>query len=292
MASEAKSSAPLSLIFIDLDHFKSVNDTFDHLVGDDVLIETAVAIRAVCTGKGRCYRWGGEEFAALLPNYTLAEAQVLAERVREMISQTQFKSYPHTITASIGAATLPETSSHADLVKNADNAMQEAKNSGRNRVCSTARASDTGLESEVSKSRLSATEISKRVDAARILATIASGIAANFLIQVRNDSNDEIKVKEVQLLSKDNIHLTQPARPPSENSWRILPSCTLPISWRADPNPAASLVNMNSHRGALFETDLKIGFTIDIFGKTKLCECRFWVRVDAYQMKIIQLAGG
>jgi diguanylate cyclase (GGDEF)-like protein len=128
-------SSPLSLLFIDLDHFKSVNDTFNHLVGNEVLIGTAETLRIVCEKKGSCYRWGGEEFAVLLPNFSLSEAQTSAERVRDAISRTRFKNYPHRVTTSIGVATFGETSTNTDdLVRDADDAMLGAKKGGRNQV--------------------------------------------------------------------------------------------------------------------------------------------------------------
>jgi diguanylate cyclase (GGDEF)-like protein len=292
LSAAAKISAPLSLVFVDLDNFKSVNDAFDHLVGNEVLVETAKALKAVCDKKGRCYRWGGEEFAALLPNYALGEAQAVAERVREAISRTEFRSYPHRITASIGVSTCPGTSSSADdLERSADKAMLEAKEAGRDQVCLATRLSEMALPSGMPRSRLSAKEITKRVDAARVFATIEHGVATNFMIEVQNDSDDEVVVKEVQLLSKDNIRLSEPAHQPDENSWRLPAKARLSISWRARPDPAGALVKMNSHRGALFETEVKIALSIEILGSAKQCECKLWIRVDAFQSKIIQVAG-
>jgi diguanylate cyclase (GGDEF)-like protein len=143
LSAGARVSEPLSVLFADLDHFKTVNDSFDHFVGNDVLVETAKTLNAACDKKGRCYRWGGEEFAVLLPNYSLSEAGVLAERVREAVARTEFKSYPHHMTVSIGVATYPETSSSADdLLRDADKAMLAAKTAGRNRACLTKPSSD------------------------------------------------------------------------------------------------------------------------------------------------------
>jgi diguanylate cyclase (GGDEF)-like protein len=136
LSASAKVSAPLSVLFADLDHFKTVNDSFDHVIGNEVLVETAKALIATCDKKGRCYRWGGEEFVVLLPNYTVSEAGALAERVREAVARTKVKSYPHQMTVSVGVATYPETSwSTDDLLRDADKAMLAAKTAGRNRVC-------------------------------------------------------------------------------------------------------------------------------------------------------------
>jgi diguanylate cyclase (GGDEF)-like protein len=291
LSTAAAASAPLSLLFIDLDHFKSVNDSFNHLVGNEVLVEVAKTLKAAWDRKGRCYRWGGEELAVLLPNFCLGEAQALAERVRDAISRTEFKSYPHRMTASIGVSTCPETSHMDNLVKDADSATSEAKEGGRDQVHLAQRPSEKPAAPSMAGSRLSAKDITKRIDAARIIPTVEHGVASNFIIDVLNDSDDEITVKEVQLLSKDDIRLTNPMRQTDENLWRFPPKAKLPIAWRAQPDPAGALVNMNSHRGALFETEMKILFSIEVLGRSRQCESKVYVRVDALQSKIIQLAG-
>src|SRR4029077_5554041 len=128
LLSEAGEDAPLSLLFIDLDHFKQVNDNHGHLVGNEVLIGVASATKAICAAKGRCYRWGGEELAVLLTNYTCAEAASLAERIRNAVSKLAFKGYSHHITVSVGVACYPETSGTSEnLIEQADKAMYQAK---------------------------------------------------------------------------------------------------------------------------------------------------------------------
>jgi hypothetical protein len=94
-------------------------------------------VKAVCAAKGRCYRWGGEELAVLLPNYTSAEAASLAERIRRGVSKLEFQNYPQNVTISAGVACHPETSPTGErLVEDADNAMYQAKQRGRDRVTS------------------------------------------------------------------------------------------------------------------------------------------------------------
>lgn len=129
----------LALLVLDVDHFKSINDVFGHLAGDDVLM----AISARCQGALRATdllaRWGGEEFIMLLPNTPLAQARQLAERVRETIVAT-----PHLmpngqilrVTASLGAAGIAPGQSMTldELIKRADDALYRAKSDGRDRV--------------------------------------------------------------------------------------------------------------------------------------------------------------
>ncbi len=129
---------PLSLILLDLDHFKKVNDTHGHAAGDDVLRGTADALRSVCRGLDVPGRLGGEELAVLLPETDAEGAMILAERLRERIQDGVFESPAHAtfaVTASLGvAAASSETRTPEALVQRADEALYKAKKSGRNRV--------------------------------------------------------------------------------------------------------------------------------------------------------------
>jgi len=133
--SDAAPERPLGLVLVDIDHFKEINDGYGHPVGDRVLKEIARLIDSACLGKGRCYRYGGEEIAVLLPNYSVAEAFSLCERIRIALSLATFEGYPRKVTASFGIGCHPETTELAEnLIKDADSAMYEAKRMGRNQV--------------------------------------------------------------------------------------------------------------------------------------------------------------
>lgn len=131
--------AELSVLFLDLDHFKRVNDTYGHDAGDRVLIETSALLRnATSIRQGIIGRFGGEEFVALLPGHTPSEARALAEFVRKSLERQPIPVEGQTLflTASIGVASLTETMNDAmELVKEADKAVYRAKHGGRNRVC-------------------------------------------------------------------------------------------------------------------------------------------------------------
>jgi diguanylate cyclase (GGDEF)-like protein len=136
---KATTAAPVSVLMIDLDHFKAVNDTHGHLVGDEVLIDCANVIAARCHGKGDVYRYGGEEISVLLPNFSTSEAELLAELIRADIEKTPAGSKHISATVSIGVATAPEhAAKETDLLDAADKALYEAKRLGRNRVRSVA----------------------------------------------------------------------------------------------------------------------------------------------------------
>jgi len=128
---------PVSLILLDIDHFKRVNDTHGHDAGDAALRILANALREELRGVDTAARYGGEEFAIILPQAGPEGAQVVAERLRSRIERTEVPGVG-CITASLGVATFPgDASSRELLVTSADRALYLAKRTGRNKVCST-----------------------------------------------------------------------------------------------------------------------------------------------------------
>ncbi|WP_241667472.1 sensor domain-containing diguanylate cyclase [Pseudodesulfovibrio senegalensis] len=128
----------LSLLMVDLDHFKEVNDTYGHQAGDIVLREMGNILNSSIRATDLAARYGGEEFVVLLPHTTEADAHMLAERIRKRLADTNFSFNGHqfSITASIGVASV-ETgclNREQDLVLKADEALYQAKNNGRNMV--------------------------------------------------------------------------------------------------------------------------------------------------------------
>lgn len=131
---------PLSVLMLDVDHFKAVNDRFGHAAGDDVLRFLGAEVTLQLRATDLAGRTGGEEFALVLPETSLSEAVATAERVRLAIGQvpvpTDEAAQPIPVTVSIGVAALePEDGSLDELLSRADDALYEAKRTGRNRVC-------------------------------------------------------------------------------------------------------------------------------------------------------------
>lgn len=124
---------PLSVILFDIDHFKSVNDTFGHNVGDDLLRGISRVAQQRLRFADVVGRWGGEEFIVICPDTTLEEAQQVAEYLRERIAQRVFPVVGHR-TASFGVATASARDTGTTLVDRADQALYEAKRNGRNQV--------------------------------------------------------------------------------------------------------------------------------------------------------------
>jgi diguanylate cyclase (GGDEF)-like protein len=135
IASSYSTSRPLALLCIDLDHFKNVNDTLGHAIGDELLIQAASRLASMVSSVQLLGRPGGDEFFILLPEVESDEPihHMISNIMNEFIAPFIINEYPHYITASIGAATYPEhsTDSHT-LLKNAELAMYQAKKAGRN----------------------------------------------------------------------------------------------------------------------------------------------------------------
>jgi diguanylate cyclase (GGDEF)-like protein len=135
-------SYPLSLVLCDIDHFKKVNDTYGHLIGDVVLRSFARIVKdTVDDQKDWVVRYGGEEFLLVLPETDIAGARVLAEMLREFVAQATIKASGHdiSITASFGLSGLenPGDASNAapeKLLNLADENLYQAKEEGRDRV--------------------------------------------------------------------------------------------------------------------------------------------------------------
>lgn len=132
-------NSPLSFILFDIDHFKKINDTYGHPAGDYVLKETCDLIKTkMIRPTDALGRYGGEEFALLLPGTQSQIAIDVAERIRTKIEQHQyvFEDKKISVTISLGVVALDSTSKTSDeLISLADKALYDAKNQGRNRVC-------------------------------------------------------------------------------------------------------------------------------------------------------------
>ena len=134
--SSKRSGQPLSLLVLDVDHFKSVNDNYGHAYGDEALKAVVDCVTATLRNVDGLYRLGGEEFVVLLNNTDADACNLVAERIRQSIEQLQFQidGQPLPMTASLGHATLRPTDDARSLLDRADQRMYAAKRNGRNRV--------------------------------------------------------------------------------------------------------------------------------------------------------------
>ena len=133
-----RSNRPLSLLFIDLDGFKAINDTYGHLCGSRALVEAAGVIRASARETDVVARFGGDEFALVLPDTGVDGAVYVGERIRERLAAHRFlerDGLKISLTASVGVATLPDTAMTAEgLIQAADRAMYWIKDRGKNGI--------------------------------------------------------------------------------------------------------------------------------------------------------------
>ena len=130
-------SRPLSLLMMDIDFFKAYNDTWGHIEGDNVLSELGKIINSCLRTTDKAFRYGGEEFAVLLPETRLEKACLVGERIIEKVNATIFDPQPDktvSITISIGATELIKKDNRESFIKRSDKALYLSKNSGRNKL--------------------------------------------------------------------------------------------------------------------------------------------------------------
>ena len=136
----ARSREPVSVLMLDVDHFKGYNDAFGHMAGDLILKAVADILREVVTPGGVIARYGGEEFAVLLPRLSRHQAGDVAEEIRRRIEQDvepSSRKVHRPVTASLGVASFPDDAqAELELVRAADHRLYQAKRAGRNLVCS------------------------------------------------------------------------------------------------------------------------------------------------------------
>ncbi len=131
-------ATPFSVVMLDIDHFKKVNDTFGHSIGDGVLREVSSILKGSIREIDTAARFGGEEFMVILPSTDKNNALIVAERMRVAIERYRFEGLDWSVTVSIGIAGMPDATADTEdmLIRCADFALYRAKQGGRNRTVS------------------------------------------------------------------------------------------------------------------------------------------------------------
>ncbi len=131
-------ATPFSVVMLDIDHFKKVNDTFGHSIGDGVLREVSSILKGSIREIDTAARFGGEEFMVILPSTDKSNAMIVAERMRVAIERHRFEGLDWSVTVSIGIAGMPDAKADTEdmLIRCADFALYRAKQGGRNRTVS------------------------------------------------------------------------------------------------------------------------------------------------------------
>lgn len=130
---QRKADSDFILVLVDIDHFKTINDTYGHQVGDEVLVTIAKTLKHSLRDNDLIARWGGEEFVIMLKNITVDEAKIIIEKVRANIQNSIIKENIK-VTASFGLTKYIIGEDSKEIFKRSDDALYEAKKSGRNRV--------------------------------------------------------------------------------------------------------------------------------------------------------------
>ena len=124
----------LSIILLDIDNFKLINDSFGHDIGDDVLRVMTKLISQNIRSTDTLSRWGGEEFVILLPGTSLEQAKLVATNLKNIISKYKFDTLNYEVTCSFGVAVCNDSDNKETLFKRVDTVLYKAKNSGKNIV--------------------------------------------------------------------------------------------------------------------------------------------------------------
>lgn len=162
IARSQRTGAPLSVLMLDIDHFKSVNDRYGHQAGDMVIMRVVEAVQSCLRREDLLVRYGGEEFCVLLPGVAVDQATLLAERSREAVAKLriQHRGDILTVTISVGVALLRRSKNESveELVSRADEALYAAKRAGRNRVISAPDNSTIAMLVSARKDELNASD--------------------------------------------------------------------------------------------------------------------------------------
>jgi len=244
--------AGLSLLVIDLDKFKTINDTYGHEAGDEVLKKAAGVVRLACEGKGSSYRYGGDEMVVLLPKHNFEEATAVAEQIRVSVAELRFEKSPENITASIGVTSYPEaTKTLNELFSDADTMVYQAKDGGGNAVRG-AMASEMKQDS----ARTMRLDIASRVEAVELWMRLTQGSGDYCSVSITNDSDEDVTVEAITL-KKDKVYLSEPSKPLDSDDWKIAKRSSKTIDWKAKTPPASRLrwIVPESAVGQIIEID-------------------------------------
>lgn len=193
-------SSPCSLLFVDLDLFKEINDSYGHEAGDEALMKAADVLISESRGKGDAYRRGGDEMAVILLNHSVDQASVVAANIRESVEHISLERCSEKITVSIGIASYPETvRDRAHMFQLADTMMYRAKDSGGNCICIPPIPGRSGETILPAGRRYMRGDITSRVEAVELWMSLNDMSGKHYDILIKNDNDEEVKVEGVAL---------------------------------------------------------------------------------------------
>jgi diguanylate cyclase (GGDEF)-like protein len=292
LVATANSGCPFSVLWIDLDDFKPINDTYGHAVGDEVLQKITSVIKTNCDGKGQPFRYGGDELIVILPNHNLREATATAERLREAISQTSFVNCREKITSSIGVACCQDTTREPkQILEEADKAMYEAKGSGGDGVSVSNALGLEALAPSNTAAKANRSDIAPRVDAAELWMTLQTGYHSNFVLIIENRSDDEVTIESITL-KHGTVHLCPPSKPSKLEELVLPPHSKKQVSsWTPSVSPTSTLRMKlpDLKNGQITEIEIAVG--AKVLGRKRFFLQTILVTVDYVNQHITQFGG-
>jgi diguanylate cyclase (GGDEF)-like protein len=264
-ASEFQKNDALSLLIIDLDKFKTINDTHGHAAGDEVLKKAASTVRIACEGKGACYRYGGDELVVLLPKHSFQQATAVAEQIRVGIAELRFEKSPGNITASVGMTSYPEVTKKLDeLFSDADAMVYQAKDDGGNAVRGT-----MASELNQTSTRTIRLDIASRVEAVELWMRLESGNGQHYSVIVTNDSDEDVAVEAITL-KKGKVFLSEPSKPLPSDDWKIGKRSGKTIRFELKTRPVYRLQVKEPQRGPGEIVEIDIVLWGRVLGRLKI----------------------
>lgn len=270
VANSATNTNPVSLLMIDIDHFKNVNDTHGHPAGDEVLKGCAAVIKERSRYKGKAYRYGGEEMAVVLLNFTTAEAVTLAETIRSGVESKTITDKGLSVTVSIGVATIPNHAVNAEaLLAGADQALYSAKKSGRNRVHCAGDVNTvvTPRKSDVDETR-TAEQKQRLLDSIDLAARLEQANGQHIELKIENRSDLIVQLTKILLLcngvkaAEYNIETNVPGR-------LVRRSQNL-ISWVDTPGLAQAIQDIRGEFDREFDDFVEIQLQVEALDQLKM----------------------
>ncbi len=243
----------MSLLVIDLDKFKTINDTYGHEAGNEVLRKVAAVVRLVCDGKGSCYRYGGDEMTVLLPQHNVQNAMAVAEQIRLQTVELKFEQSPENMTASIGVTSFPEvTKVSDDIFSDADAMVYQAKDDGGNAVRGAM------AEARLDSAHTMRLDITSRIEAVELWMRLTQGSQDQYSVLITNDSDEDVTVEAITM-KKDKVYLSEPSKPSASDDWKIDKHSFKTITWKAKMPPVVRLETKEGGRrnpGDIVEVDI------------------------------------
>jgi diguanylate cyclase (GGDEF)-like protein len=290
LASESSSDQPLSVLWIDLDKFKQVNDLHGHEAGDDVLQGVASVLRVLSSRKGRPYRYGGDEIVVLLPDYSTHEAASLAERIRQRVERLTFERYPDSITVSIGIASYPVPTAELDqLLRNADAAMYMAKDLGGNVVRAAGAQLQQGGATGDQTVRLIRSDVASRVEAVELWMTLQQANDRSYGILLESDNDEDVTIEGISL-RKGTLYLCRFAKPKEPADWIVPAHSRKHISGEFSSDPITTLRTKDPDLRSGTAIELDIVARVRILGRVRTISHTILATADYGGRRITQFS--